>query len=229
MKLFQPRNASEQLANVMRLPVAFLLASLMTITLFYIMQSLIDFGKSPVTADKSGRIVDFIRIKEDRVLMTKKRRAEPPSEPDQPPKVVQPKSTAKVEPDGWSTNFQAPVADVGLSNSLSFSSDGDYLPILKVQPNYPTRALQQGMYGWVLLEFTVDEIGRVIDPYVIDNCVDLWKSYKVGCSDNPGKMFDRSAVAAAAKFKYKPRVVDGHAIATSGVRHIITFELDEDS
>lgn len=40
-------------------------------------------------------------------------------------------------------------------------------------------------------------------------------------------MFDKAALAAVAKFKYKPRIVDGRPIATSGVKNMITFELDE--
>ena len=51
---------------------------------------------------------------------------------------------------------------------------------------------------------------RVIEVYILQN-----------------RMFDKPALAAVIKFKYKPRVVDGEAIATSGVKNMITFELDE--
>ena len=46
---------------------------------------------------------------------------------------------------------------------------GEYLPIGKFGP-YPRRALSRGMTGWVIVEFTVTELGTVIDPVVVSNC-----------------------------------------------------------
>jgi protein TonB len=40
------------------------------------------------------------------------------------------------------------------------------------------------------------------------------------------KMFERSAVKAAQKYRYKPRVVDGEPIAVTGVRVRIEFTLE---
>ena len=73
----------------------------------------------------------------------------------------------------------------------------------------------------------MDEIGRVIDPTVVDNCVLVCSPKLDKCTDSPRQTFDKSALAAAARFKYKPKIVDGHPIATAGVRNMITFELDE--
>ncbi|MGV0034637.1 MAG: hypothetical protein ACNYPE_06640 [Candidatus Azotimanducaceae bacterium WSBS_2022_MAG_OTU7] len=85
-----------------------------------------------------------------------------------------------------------------------------------------------------MLEFTVDELDRVIDPVIISNCVEPLSRGKVSCSDRLGRMFNKAALVAVAKFKlkykykykYKPRSLDGEAIATSGVKNMITFELD---
>ena len=91
---------------------------------------------------------------------------------------------------------------------------------------YPYRALEQELVGWVIVEFTVNEIGKVVDLVIVDHCV--WRSLSLEpCYDRPGKIFDRPALAAASRFKYKPRVIDGQAIATAGVRNMITFVLDE--
>ncbi len=89
-----------------------------------------------------------------------------------------------------------------------------------------------------MLEFTVDELDRVIDPVIISNCVEPLSRGKVSCSDRLGRMFNKAALVAVAKakykykfklkykYKYKPRSLDGEAIATSGVKNMITFELD---
>jgi protein TonB len=46
-------------------------------------------------------------------------------------------------------------------------------------------------------------------------------------SDPPG-IFNRSALRTIVKWKYKPRIVGGKAVARSGVQHLITYELEDD-
>ena len=117
--------------------------------------------------------------------------------------------------DGWSTldfELEGPgEAELGIGD---YTSDGEYLPMYKVKPQYPRRAQQRGIEGWVVVEFTVTETGTVEDPVV-------------SSSDPPG-IFDRAAINAALKFKYKPRVVDGKAIRVSGVKNRIIFELEDE-
>ena len=218
---------TERMLNFFRLPVAFLLSVIVTVMLFYFMQALIDSGEKALTEDKAGQIVDFTRVKEESRVETKRRRPEPPPLPDEPPKVITPRLQADTNPDAWSNQFAALVTNIAVTSTLNFRSDGEYLPILKVQPNYPQRALERGLIGWVVVEFTVDEIGRVIDPTVVDNCVLVWSPKLDHCTDSPRQTFDKSALVAAARFKYKPKIVDGHPIATAGVRNMITFKLDE--
>ena len=94
-----------------------------------------------------------------------------------------------------------------------FSSDGEYLPIVKVAPVYPRRAQTRGIEGYVILEFIVTRTGSVINPVIVEA--------------KPPGIFDRAAINAALKFKYKPKVVNGEAIDVAGVRNRITFELED--
>ena len=48
-------------------------------------------------------------------------------------------------------------------------SDGEYLPIVKVAPVYPSRALSRGLEGFVIVEFTVTRQGTVRDPVVVES------------------------------------------------------------
>ena len=43
---------------------------------------------------------------------------------------------------------------------------------------------------------------------------------------SPRGIFERASLKAAAKFKYKPRVVDGQAIEVAGVQNKFTYELE---
>jgi protein TonB len=110
-------------------------------------------------------------------------------------------------------DFSANVnANTAIGNGLALdASDGEYLPIVKVAPVYPRRALQRGIEGYVIVEFMVDKTGAVKNPVVIEA--------------NPEGLFDRAAMDAALKFKYKPRVVNGTATEVSGVQNRITFEM----
>jgi protein TonB len=57
----------------------------------------------------------------------------------------------------------------------------------------------------------VDKTGAVKNPIVVEA--------------KPEGLFDRAAMDAALKFKYKPRVVNGAATEVSGVQNRITFEM----
>ncbi len=103
--------------------------------------------------------------------------------------------------------------DLNVGGTGGFSSDGEYLPIVKVAPVYPRRAQTRGIEGYVLLEFVVTKTGAVRDPVVIES--------------KPPGIFDRAALQAALKFKYKPKVVNGQPIDVAGVRNRITFELQD--
>ncbi|MCZ6853685.1 MAG: energy transducer TonB [Gammaproteobacteria bacterium] len=89
--------------------------------------------------------------------------------------------------------------------------DGNYLPIVKVAPVYPRDAQTQGIEGYVVLEFVVTRTGSTADAVVIES--------------SPPDVFDKAALNAVQRFKYKPRVVDGKPIEVAGVRNRISFEL----
>ena len=76
---------------------------------------------------------------------------------------------------------------------------------------YPTRALAKRLEGYVLVEFVVTQTGSVKDVVVLESTADL---------------FERPAIEAALKFKYKPRIVDGVAVEVRGVRNRIVFEME---
>ena len=54
-------------------------------------------------------------------------------------------------------SLSAPTVDANLNvGGVGFGvSDGEYLPIVKVAPVYPARALRMGIEGYCIVEFTV--------------------------------------------------------------------------
>lgn len=200
-----------------------------TLLLFYIMQSLIQSGKRVLTEEGAGTLVEFVRLKEDQQLQTKKRKPKKPPPPDEPPPdIPQQQFNVNVDVSAYSMRTIDLSLNVSLTSGGFAITDGDYLPIVKVQPIYPRRALSRGMAGWVIVEFTVNAQGMVENAFIVANCgmVQNVRS-EAECEDHPSNIFDSSALKAAAKFKYKPKVIDGVPTATSGVQNKITFELTE--
>ena len=87
----------------------------------------------------------------------------------------------------------------------------EYLPIVKANPKYPRRAQLRGIEGYVVLEYVVDETGRVVNPRVLEA--------------KPRRTFDKAAIEATHLYRYLPAVKEGQPIAVSGVRTRITFEM----
>ena len=199
---------------VVRYAIGLALGAVITFALFYLMQWLILSDQLSLEDDDAGRILDFVRVEEEQELQTRDRKPKPPPPPDEPPPdMPDPTFDSNVESVGVDIGSASMDANLDIQAGGGFSADGEYLPIVKVAPVYPRRALTRGIEGYVLLEFTVNSTGAVENPVVVE-------------ADPPG-IFDRAAMQAALKFKYKPKVVNGEPIAVAGVRNRITFELTE--
>ncbi|WP_137165870.1 energy transducer TonB [Salinimonas lutimaris] len=199
-----------------RFIIAFFVSLAITLGLFFLMQSLIKMGGSALTEPPQGSVLDFVRVKQEETVEQKDRKPRKPPKPKEQPPQMQPQQMDSPSPDaeGTSMDFSADVGnDVALDGGLALESgDGEYLPIVKVSPVYPRRALQRGIEGFVIVEFTVTKQGTVKNPIVVEA--------------NPEGIFEQAAMDAAMKFKYKPRVVNGEATEVSGVQNRITFQID---
>lgn len=189
-----------------------LIGGVVTFALLWLMRSVIANPQAATDSGIKGVVVDFVKVQEDQEVQIKQLKPKPPPPPDQPPPNM-PKPTFDSD---VSTGVEIGAVDVNVDVTIEgggFSHDGEYLPIVKVAPIYPRRAQTRGIEGFVLLEFVVTATGAVRDPVVVE-------------AEPPG-IFDRAAINAALKFKYKPKVVNGAPIEVAGVRNLIKFELQE--
>lgn len=197
---------------MVRYAIGVLLGLVVTFALFTLMRVLIHNDENPLNEAKNYRIADFLRVQEDEQIEVKDRKPKPPPPPDEPPPdVIKPQFDSSDVSQGVDIGAVAVNVDLNVDAGGGFSSDGEYLPIVKVAPQYPRRAQTRGIEGYVLLEFVVTTTGAVRDPVVVES--------------QPSGIFDRAAMNAALKFKYKPKVVNGTPVEVAGVRNRITFEL----
>lgn len=204
--------------SAFRYIIAILLAIAVTFGLVYTMQYLIANADRGLDDSDSGHIVDFVRVKRDEVINRKKHKPEKPPQPKAPPPEPPPPQMENDSPSAEKIS----VASIPITTDINMTAggisltpgDAEYLPIVKVAPVYPRRALQRGIEGYVLVEFTVTKQGSTKNIIVIE-------------SDPKSKIFHSAAIKATAKFKYKPRTEDGKAIEVPGIRNKITFKLED--
>ena len=186
----------------------------MTFALLWLMQYLIASGEKALTDSDDYKFADFVRVEREETIEQKKPKPKKPPEPDQPPPDIPPPQVDNLDPTGTAISIGSVNVSTGLNIGIGgFDNvDGEYLPIVKVAPIYPRRAQQRGLSGFCIVSFTVTKLGTVADAQVIE------------CSSS---LFERASVNAALKFKYKPRVVNGEPIDVPGVKHRISFEIED--
>ncbi|WP_308365435.1 MULTISPECIES: TonB family protein [unclassified Microbulbifer] len=186
------------------------LAAISTLALLFIMSHLIATEyKEPVEDDLPS--IKPVHLVEPEPTVIK---AEPPQPPQAvPPHPVTTTIETKVNP-VLVPPVIAPPRPQGEGTEVIVSRDP--VPIFKPAARYPSVALRRGIEGYVVVEFTITKSGSVRDPRAVAGY------------DSEGRLtdvFNRSAVAAAARFKYQPQLEDGVPVERHGVRNRIRYRI----
>ena len=96
--------------------------------------------------------------------------------------------------------------------AVQSGTDRDAVPQVRIDPEYPMRAQQQGLEGWVIVQYVVGKDGSVRDAKAL--------------SSQPSGVFDRAAVQAVMSWKFSPAIRDGKPIETS-LKAKVKFELEK--
>jgi len=192
------------------------------IALFLLMHGLIS-GSEDVDRDRQNALrLDFIQVDPDEIENIRDRRKPPePEKPKEPPPPPEIKVQDQDRPQQNMPDFDMPRVSVGLAGGAGPylgnwsagdpTAEGDVIPIVRIEPQYPREALIEGISGWVEIEFTIEPDGSVSDPKII--------------SSNPRRMFDQNAIRAIYKWKFKPRIEDGKPVARRATQRL-EFSLD---
>ena len=186
-----------------------------TLSLLFVMHLLIVTGKQALTKPRERANLEFVRVKRNEALNVEEFTPEKPPKPPETPPEAPPQDLDNINPDAPSVSIAPPTVDantdIGGPGGMNIA-EGDYLPIVRVAPVYPARALSRGLEGYVDMSFTVTTAGTVKDPVVMFSTSSL---------------FERAAIRAVLKFKYKPRVVDGVPVEVPNVKTRITFQIED--
>lgn len=194
-----------------RVGVSAVLGVLVTLSLVFVMFKLIDSGNKDMDEQPAFKIPDFLHVERDRTENSKMTEVEKPDEPEEMPDI--PEEQIEFEAPENVVNMAAPKAGGNLSiGNSGFSRDSDYIPVYVPQPQYPRRAQTRGKEGYAVVQVIITTVGGVREPILIEEYPEGWG-------------FGRSALKAANKLKYNPRVVDGVAEEVPGVLYKFTFQM----
>jgi len=207
----------------LRIPLAAVAAAVVTFGLFLFMYQLISSGGDRRTERDAIAGIRFGKVEIPDEITTRSRRKPPkpppPKEPPPPPKMQVSRMDQQVQnlPQMDLPNLDVPLVGgegmfIGNFQQVDRDAEGDIVPVVVIRPMYPRDAALTGIEGWVKVEFTITEVGTVKDPRVIDA--------------NPPRIFNREAIRAILKWKFKPRVVEGVAVERRATQ-IIEFNLDD--
>jgi len=203
--------------DFIRLAIGLAIGLAVTAGLFWMMQYLIVTADRTLNESTSGSLLDFVRLKRDETIQRRQLKPKKPPPPNAPPPQPPTPKLEELNPSADKIAIAAVPVETDIEMSGGFSlgiGEGDYLPIVKVAPIYPARALQRGLEGYCVVQYTVTSLGTIKNPVVVqDQCT--------------SSLFHRASVQASLKFKYKPRVIDGVAVEVPGVQNKFTYEILE--
>jgi len=199
--------------------LALLIALLVNLGLLRLMESMV----TPQTAGRAPQRVaalpiDFVRLPPPQ--------EPPPPEPEQspepeqpPPSLPQPLPTAagvkrpRLDPPNWQTPQLALPLEVGNGPYLGgFAAPAppplpaEPVPLVRIPPRYPRRALMRRVEGSVVVQFTIDPDGGVSDPKVV--------------KAEPKGYFEQAALRAIRGWRFQPQLENGVAVARPATQTI---------
>jgi protein TonB len=199
-----------------------LLGTSVAIALFLMMSGMISGAGGANERRNSMLNLDFIRLNLDEIENIRRRLPPPELEKAaQVPELAQPELESEEIPSQPMPEIEMPDIDISgvrvgsaiemgrFSTAMlmgKYTEDGDIVPILRVEPIYPTVAMMRKIGGWVDVEYIVMPDGSVAQARVV--------------ASQPKGMFEKSALRAITKWKFKPRVVNGQPVPRAVTQRI---------
>jgi len=198
---------------LVRLPVAMLLGAGVSLMLFYFMHSMISSQHERPPLMASLDTISFIRLEKSIEPPPKKRqlpkKPAQPKLPPQPPAIEVSVSTPLVlaspaiqlSPVVVPSSIRLMGAPTIEGISLP-AQQQDVIPLVRIEPRYPRRAMRRKIEGYVVMEFAIRPDGSVENTKVIEA--------------QPAGVFEEAAERAILRWKFKPKLVDGNPVTQIG-------------
>ena len=202
-----------------RLLLALPASLLISVSLFSFMAWMVDKGNQ--RAPEASEAVRFDMVMVENEADVQRRQRSVPEQPE-PPQAPEPMDLSQADTQMEPMSQMTPASALGLNTALEgiaisapnlkgTMGNQQALPLYRVDPRYPSKALKRRVEGYVIMRFTIDATGRPKDIEVIEA--------------EPERMFEREAIRALKKWKYQPKVEDGVSIEQFGQTAKVEFKL----
>lgn len=223
---------------MLRLILAFPVALLLSYSLVGLMAWLVDLNVKELKPESEPLTFDFFMNETEQKSQRKSRELpEPPKPSPLPPEqlLAQPNIERSMDVPALEPvldmNLNLTVKDINLEvvvpiatslhaeNSLlkqelpqvQLGQTQQVMPLHREDPNYPRKALQRGIEGYVVVSFDIGLAGKPENINIEES--------------NPSRVFNREALNAIKKWKYQPMMVNGVAKVRLGQRVKLEFKI----
>lgn len=196
---------------ILRYSIGLACGTAFMLVLFWVMWSLVSVPVDVAEMRQATR-VEFTRMRQDTEAQKKQQEKPQPDKPPPVPEVPQ-MNFAKGSVENNVAQL-TPTVDASSAMSkmkMTAGSDRDIVPLVRINPDYPPRALSRGLQGWVIVQFTISATGTVKDQKVVDSS---------------NEVFNDAALKAIARWRYNPKVEEGVAVERKGVQTKLVFQLE---
>jgi len=105
------------------------------------------------------------------------------------------------------------VADLSVVGAQGIVPDTAPLVVETAEIQYPNRAIDKGLDGWVIVEIDIDENGMPYNAEIVRS--------------EASPLLHQPAMKALKKYRFIPATLNGKAVGIEGKRYKITYELRE--
>jgi len=182
---------------------------IVTAALFGFMYSLIYVKEPELSVSKNFPVINFAYLPKEEDLQIITSKPEPPELMIERPesfRVVE-LDPAIIESEEWADRKFTPSEKLSL-----LPADNQLIIAIGFPPEYPSRAIARKIEGFAVVGFSVSAAGEVYDAYIQEA--------------QPKGIFEKSALKAISKFKYRARTVGGKPVSTQGQRYMFTYKLE---
>jgi len=196
---------------VIRLIFSLFSGVVIALGLFWWMQYMVMNNQESFQKTDNIQMTEFVRLKRESKTQVKERQI--PEQPKQkkrpPPPKMQVQSTKMVSThiaDMDMPNLDIPLQSTSFSGSVltgqkvavgKMQISTNVIPLVRIPPIYPMRAANRRIQGWVKVEFTITKEGTVKNPVIV--------------ASKPSSIFNRAALKAIKRWKFKPHIMAGVA------------------
>lgn len=218
----------------MRFLVACIAAPMITLALLLFMASLINNDLDQYKKNQDIPYFDVVMVKQDESFTANKRRKRTPPEVKPPtqepvmevlqaslpqPSAITPLDLSNLDPSSDMQAMAIALPRVALPGIATTQVPVDRqigeimaVPLHRVEPRYPRKALHLGKQGYVILSFDINQNGEVINIQVLDA--------------QPKYLFEKESKRALKRWKYKPMLRDGKAVPQTGQKIRLDFKME---